>query len=471
MLPKGLLKEHSRTILYVLRTLDVFAIVVSGVLAYCYKFHTASMPPIYVNALLVSGIFTFFVFPFSHIYDSMRGQRFWATIKKLVQAVLMVLVLLAGAAFITKTGNDYSREWFIDWGVAACVLLVLFRTSLMLFLRFMRSHGWNERRVVIIGAGELGVRLVKTIHAAGWTGFRVMSIFDDHPETALSEIDGIRVSQTPADLNYYMDAQKGCVDEIWVALPLRAEERVKHLLYSLRHHTVMIRYVLDIFGLGLLNHTVTDLAGLPAVNLNNTPMVGLNRVMKAIEDRIIAAFILVLISPLMLTIAFAIKLTSKGPVFFKQDRHGWDGRIIRVYKFRTMVQHAEESGRVTQAKANDARVTRLGRFLRKTSLDELPQFYNVLQGKMSIVGPRPHAVEHNEFYKDAINAYMQRHKVKPGITGWAQVNGWRGETETLEKMEKRVEYDLYYIENWSLFFDLKIIVLTFFQGFINKNAY
>ncbi|MEK7357424.1 MAG: exopolysaccharide biosynthesis polyprenyl glycosylphosphotransferase, partial [Bdellovibrionota bacterium] len=196
-----------------------------------------------------------------------------------------------------------------------------------------------------------------------------------------------------------------------------------------------------------------------------------NWLIKEAEDRILAAIILVLISPLLLVIAIALRLDSKGPVLFKQRRHGWDGKIINVYKFRSMVIHEEEDGQLTQATRNDARVTRIGAFLRRTSLDELPQFYNVLQGRMSIVGPRPHAMAHNEFYKDQVEHYFQRLKVKPGITGWAQVNGWRGETDTLEKMQKRVEYDLYYIQNWSLWFDLKIIALTVFRGFVHDRAY
>ena len=167
----------------------------------------------------------------------------------------------------------------------------------------------------------------------------------------------------------------------------------------------------------------------------------------------------------------AVKISSPGPIFFKQMRHGWDGKPIKVYKFRTMVVHDEEEGRVSQAGQGDTRITRLGAFLRRTSLDELPQFFNVLQGRMSIVGPRPHALIHNEEYKEQIDAYMLRHKVKPGITGWAQINGWRGETDTLEKMKKRIEYDLYYIEHWSLWFDLKIILLTLLKGFVHKNAY
>lgn len=207
------------------------------------------------------------------------------------------------------------------------------------------------------------------------------------------------------------------------------------------------------------------------INLTTSPMEGVGRVIKAIEDRIIATLILILITPVLITIATLVKLTSKGPIIYKQKRHGWDGKEITIYKFRSMRVHQEDQGKVTQAQKNDSRFTPIGGFLRRSSLDELPQFINVLQGRMSIVGPRPHAIEHNEYYKEIVEDYMLRHKVKPGITGWAQVNGWRGETDTPEKMIRRVEHDLTYIDNWSLWLDLKIIVLTIFKGFINKNAY
>lgn len=246
---------------------------------------------------------------------------------------------------------------------------------------------------------------------------------------------------------------------------------MRQILVSLRHCTADIRMVPDIFGFSLLNHSLGEVAGIPVINLSSTPMVGVNRVVKAIEDRVIASIILLLISPLMICVALGIKLTSAGPVFFRQERLGYDGRVFRVWKFRSMKVHQEREGKVTQAKKNDSRITPFGAFLRRTSLDELPQFFNVLDGSMSIVGPRPHAVAHNEEYKDLVDRYMRRHKVKPGITGWAQVNGFRGETDTLEKMEKRVEYDLYYIEHWSLLFDLKIIFMTIFKGFVNPNAY
>lgn len=293
--------------------------------------------------------------------------------------------------------------------------------------------------------------------------------FDDNPGLRDTVIDGVRVRGSIDDVEKFM--QTNMVDEVWLALPLRAEERMKELLYGLRHQTVNIKLIPDIFGFSILNHSMTEIAGLPAVNLSDTPMGGANRVVKELEDRILALVIIMIISPVALIISAAIMFTSSGPILFKQKRHGWDGRVINIYKFRTMDLHTESQDSLTQASKNDSRVTKLGKFLRKTSLDELPQFYNVLQGRMSIVGPRPHAIQHNELYKEKVDRYMLRHMVKPGITGWAQVNGYRGETDTIDKMKKRIEYDLYYIENWSIWFDLKIITLTMFKGFVNKNAY
>jgi len=226
----------------------------------------------------------------------------------------------------------------------------------------------------------------------------------------------------------------------------------------------------DVFAFDLLNARMTDLKGLPTISIYDTPMVGGHKLVKRLQDIILGSAILLLISPVLLVIACAIKFTSKGDVLFKQDRYGIDGKKIKVWKFRSMTV-ADNANVVVQAKKNDSRITPLGAFLRRTSLDELPQFFNVLQGSMSIVGPRPHAVAHNEEYRKLIQGYMLRHKMKPGITGWAQVNGWRGETDTLEKMQKRIEYDLDYIHSWSLYWDLKIVFLTIFKGFINKNAY
>lgn len=469
MLPKGLLKEYSSVISMATRLMDMTTVLMAGWLAFVARFHEFIFPSSYWAALFLAMSMTPVVFSFFTIYSSVRGEGFLKHIMNLLQAVCVLGLILAGLAFFTKSGDAFSRTWFIIWMGFTFLLLIFFRCTLFLFLRFMRSHGLNERRVVILGAGELGIKLAETVQQALWTGFRITTFMDDCTQNKPAIIHGIPIISTPQPLSEYLT--KEGVDEIWLALPLRDEARVKSILYELRHHTITTRFVLDIFGLDLLNHSITDVAGFPVLNIRSSPMMGVNRLVKAIEDRILAAFILVMISPLLLLIAAAVKLSSKGPVFFKQQRLGWDGRIIKVYKFRTMVEHHEEDGKVTQATLDDKRITLLGRFLRRSSLDELPQFINVLQGRMSIVGPRPHALAHNELYKDSVHTYMQRHHVKPGITGWAQVNGWRGETDTLAKMQKRVEYDLYYINNWSLRFDLKIILLTFFKGFTSRNAY
>ncbi|HEU5280667.1 MAG TPA: undecaprenyl-phosphate glucose phosphotransferase [Gammaproteobacteria bacterium] len=469
MLPKGLLKEYSRMLSIIIRFLDMLVVMLAGVLAYAYKFESVSIPFFYCQAMLVGGLVAPFVLNAFSIYSSVRSKGFFTHCFNLAQAMLVLALLLAGIAFLTKSGELYSRAWYGFWMLGAYGLLVLYRGSLIILLRTMRAHGMNERRVVIMGAGALGVKFAESVQQALWTGFRIVAFIDDNAEAKPAFIHNIPVLKTPTDLSAFMKEKRA--DEVWLALPLRAEARVKEMIYALRHETISMRFVLDIFGLDLLNHRIADVAGFPVLDIRTTPMVGINRLVKAVEDRVVAALILLVISPLLLLIALGVKLSSRGPVFFKQKRLGWDGRVINVYKFRTMVVHAEAAGQVTQASAHDPRVTPFGRFLRRTSLDELPQFFNVLQGRMSIVGPRPHALSHNEQYKEVVDTYMQRHRVKPGITGWAQVNGWRGETDTLHKMQKRVEYDLYYINNWSLRFDLKIIVLTFFRGFVNRNAY
>lgn len=469
MLPKGLLKEYWRVISLLTRAMDMLTVLLAGWVAYFLRFDSWVVAPSYITAMIIGMIFTTTVFSFFEIYTSIRGQRFLRHVVTLSQAIGFLAIMMAGLSFFTKSGDTFSRMWFMGWMSLSLVLLILIRCSLLVILRFMRTRGLNERRVVILGAGVLGTKFASTVQQALWTGFRIITFMDDAAEKKPDTLLSIPVIQTPEDLGAYFEEHK--IDEIWLALPLRAEARVKEILFQVRHLTINTRFVLDIFELDLLNYSITDVAGFPVLNIRSSPMTGVNRLVKAIEDRLLALVIVLLISPVLFVIACAVKLTSKGPVFFKQQRLGWDGRIIKVYKFRTMRAHQEEAGCVTQATANDPRVTPFGRFLRRTSLDELPQFINVLQGRMSIVGPRPHALEHNEQYKDSVEAYMQRHHVKPGITGWAQVNGWRGETDTLAKMQKRVEYDLYYINNWSLGFDLKIIFLTVFRGFINRNAY
>ncbi|PVU56558.1 undecaprenyl-phosphate glucose phosphotransferase, partial [Klebsiella pneumoniae] len=257
---------------------------------------------------------------------------------------------------------------------------------------------------------------------------------------------------------------------IYIAMSMSENNEMKELIKSLTDTTCSVLLIPDIFTFNILQSRVEEVNGVPVVPLFDTPLSGINMVFKRVEDIIISALILILISPVLAVIALAVKTTSAGPILFRQTRYGMDGKPIKVWKFRSMTV-MENDDTIRQATKNDVRITKVGNILRKTSLDELPQFFNVLLGGMSIVGPRPHAVAHNEQYRNLIEGYMLRHKVKPGITGWAQINGWRGETDTLDKMEKRVEFDLEYIRNWSIYFDLKIIFLTIFKGFINKAAY
>ncbi len=265
-------------------------------------------------------------------------------------------------------------------------------------------------------------------------------------------------------------ARDGKVDYIYITLPMKAENRIVELVNALSDTTASVYMVPNFFVFDLLHGKMTSFDGLPVLSLHESPFFGVDGWVKRLEDILVASLILAIIAVPMALIALGVKLSSPGPVLFKQRRYGLNGAVVEVWKFRSMTV-CEDGAKVVQAQKGDSRVTPFGAFLRRTSLDELPQFINVLQGQMSVVGPRPHAVAHNEQYRRLIRGYMLRHKVKPGITGWAQISGWRGETETLDKMEMRVKHDLEYVQNWSLWLDIKIIFLTVFKGFINKNAY
>jgi Undecaprenyl-phosphate glucose phosphotransferase len=261
------------------------------------------------------------------------------------------------------------------------------------------------------------------------------------------------------------------VQEIWLALPLSEGSTIQRFVNEFRNELVNIRFIPDMQRVAMFDGAMIDLIGAPAINLMASPLPAHALVQKDIFDRIFAAVALLALAPLLLVIAVAVKLSSRGPVFFTQYRKGADGRIFKIYKFRTMRPHVESAGVVTQATKGDSRITSVGRLLRRTSLDELPQFFNVLRGEMSVVGPRPHAIEHDELYRKIVNGYIHRYRIKPGITGWAQINGFRGETDRLEKMQKRVEHDLYYLLNWSFALDMRIVVATVAKGLVSSNAY
>ncbi len=469
MIPKGLLKEHAFALSIVARITDIVAVFSGSLFAYWWRFDNFEVNSTYRIAILLGVLFTPLIFNFFGIYQSWRGQKQLHHYRTVLISWSLIIFVLIIVAFLTKTSDLYSRQWIVYWGVYSGIILLVLRFILSQFLHLLRNKGWNSRNIAIFGAGDLGKIVFKNLNNASWSGLHVTAFFDDNKELYKNSISGVPIVGGVEELK--ASILKKSFDEIWIALPLRSESRVRFIVDMLKYSTITIRYVPDIFAFQLLNHSVNEVAGIPVLDISSSPMVGWNRYLKATEDRILALFIIILILPLFILISIIIKFTSKGPILFKQDRDGWDGKTITIYKFRSMDVHLEDYGVVTQAIKNDSRITKFGSFLRRSSLDELPQFFNVLQGRMSIVGPRPHAIAHNEQYKEQIDSYMRRHKVKPGITGWAQINGYRGETDTLEKMKKRVEYDLFYIENWSLLLDLKIIVLTVFKGFTDKNAY
>lgn len=457
MMRTGLLKSYAGIWNALFQGLDLVVIGLAGMAAgWLYVNPEAFQSTNYVQLMMIGLLLSGLIFNRMGVYQAWRGRSLLGEIGRVSLAWIAVVVTLSVFVFMTKSGPEYSRIWGALWFCFGLMGLLVLRVVLRACLRALRRLGYNQRHVILVGypkvIGELSARFESSL----WLGLSVKETTD---------IDTMSI---PRLVNM---AESGDVDQIWIVLPLKEEERLKALTDALALTSVEIKYVPDLFGLRLFSHSLTEVEGLPVLNLCSTPMQGLNRLIKLVEDFCLSVIFLVLLAPLMLFIAIGVKLSSPGPVFFKQERLGWGGKRFNVLKFRSMVVHEESENQVTQATKQDVRVTSFGAFLRRSSLDELPQFINVLMGDMSVVGPRPHAMAHNEQYKTLVDDYMHRHRVKPGLTGWAQVNGYRGETDTLEKMQGRVEFDLYYIENWSIWLDCKIIVLTVLKGFFHKNAY
>ncbi len=461
---KGILQSNSTVIAFVQRILDITIIV--GCLWVTVALQETPWLLQHTTASLLAVFLFHFTSELDKLYISWRGLSIYKELKKTIShwfisaAILFLSVNFLAPQYLNPEGLQF--YWFVSVLISLCV----YRVVLRLILRVLRSQGINTRAVVIAGAGTLGQQLANNIIANSSFGLVFGGYYDD---TAPKQ--KLVAAQTIGDLEQLVaDCKEGGIDRVYIVLPPQAYERRKWLVKELADSTASVYIVPDVFTYQLLHSRSDTIMGIPTISIYDSPLDGSNAIIKRIEDIVLSTLILIMISPVLLGLAFAVKFTSKGPVFFKQNRYGIDGKPIKVWKFRSM-NVMEDGAKVTQATKNDSRFTPIGQFIRKTSLDELPQFINVLQGQMSIVGPRPHAVAHNEEYRKLVEGYMLRHKVKPGITGWAQINGWRGETDTLDKMEKRIEFDLEYIRNWSLFFDLKIVFLTIFKGFVNKNAY
>lgn len=398
-------------------------------------------------------------------YRSWRGVSFGNEVKLAIKNWTLCILITSGITSLFEL-IDTELVTYAKWYIFVSLGLILSRYAIRRLIGFLRQLGYNTKNVAILGTLPVGVNLAQDLIKSPWLGFNIIGVFSNRTGVDLPDMIpfGGNIS------NLVDQARKGLIDTIYIAMPMRDEVIIQEVIEALTDTTCSVLLIPDVLAFNLLQSRSEEINGIQMVSLFDTPMNGLNRIVKRMEDIVISIGIIIFILPVLLIISLMIKFTSEGPILFRQTRYGMDGKPINVWKFRSM-NVMENDGSIQQAKVGDSRVTSIGRILRKTSLDELPQFFNVLLGDMSIVGPRPHAVAHNEQYRSLIKGYMLRHKVKPGITGWAQINGWRGETDTLEKMEKRVEYDLDYIRDWSVWLDLKIIFLTVFKGFVNKSAY
>ncbi len=463
MIKKGVLKEHSKIIDYCKRLLDLVIIFCSSWLAYIYKFGIKE--DIYDRywILILSGLLaTFIIFNTLPLYRSWRGMSLLTEYRVTFLAWLTSCLLLMVISFILKISTYYSREWLITWFIVGLFLLLFYRFFLRIILRYYRKRGFNQKWICLIAYGDSGERVFLRTVNSPWLGYNFSAVFSNKQNKIYGDKYLGNISHS---FNWL---QNNDVDQVWIAIPLEKIKIIRRIVYEMRHKTTDIRFIPDLSSYNLINHSISEIMGMPYVNISISPMQdNINLIFKRIEDLILSSIILAIIFPILVIISIIIKLSSTGPVLYRQTRVGINNTTFTILKFRTMPVNIEKKTGPVWASQNDKRTTKFGSFLRKTSLDELPQLFNVIKGDMSLVGPRPERPELIDKFKNEIPLYMKKHMVKAGMTGWAQVNGWRGNTD----LKKRIEYDIYYIENWSIWFDLKIILLTFIKGFINKNAY
>jgi putative colanic acid biosynthesis UDP-glucose lipid carrier transferase len=439
------------------------SVVLIGSLWTLALFFEGDLRPVY---LLLSFLLFALTFPATSRIDYSPGRL----IGSIALNWLWIASLLFALGYSSHYLGEYSGPVLVTWAWLAPLTLVGAHLALHAAAPFLVALQGPPRRAIIVGVNGQGMALAQSIRADRYQGLVLSGVFDDRDSNRRS---GESIGDYPllgklVDLPAYVKANH--IQLIYLSLPMTAQPRILQLLDELKDTTASIYFVPDMFVTDLIQGRSGSVCGIPVISVCETPFTGSNGSVKRVSDFVLALVILILISPLLLIIAAAVKIGSPGPVIFKQRRYGLDGEEILVYKFRSM-SVCEDGGAIRQAQRNDSRITPLGAFLRKSSLDELPQFINVLQGRMSIVGPRPHAVAHNELYRTLIKGYMIRHKVKPGITGWAQVNGYRGETDTLAKMQGRIDYDLEYLRHWSLALDLRIILKTVKVVINDRAAY
>ena len=467
-----MLKKYNQVFITLLIFLDLFFISLAWFLAYLLRFDvgfigvTKEVPtwgqhvPLLVIILLVCGA----VFNMTGLYRPKRLSTLADEIYEIIKAMTISILVFVSLTYFFKEYR-YSRLTILCFWVLSIFFIGLSRAYARHLLKSLRRKGFNLRYVLIVGERDLGGKLVQSFLAHPELGLKAISFLSDSRENVGQMIEGVKVVGTHEDLHQVL--KQGGIDQVFIALPFRLHERIRDILASLRNELVNIKVVSDLCDFVTLRGGVEELDGLPIINIQDTPLLGWGKIAKRAMDIVLSSIGFLVLSLPMGLIALLIKVTSPGPVFYDQERMGFDGRIFRVLKFRSMKVDAERETGPVWAKPDDPRRTPVGRILRKTNLDELPQLFNVLKGEMSLVGPRPERPELIEKFKYNIPNYMLRHKIKAGLTGWAQVNGWRGNTS----LEKRIEHDLYYIENWSISFDLRIILMTLWKGLFSKHAY
>jgi Undecaprenyl-phosphate glucose phosphotransferase len=461
-------KPNPSILTFLAKVLDVTLIASAAVGASSVSMDRLTGPYMRGDFVAFSIMLALMLFPSFKVYQSWRGRSLARLAGRLAIAWFTVQACSFLLTYYLNRNAHVSLAWLAYWTGAAIGSLILSRMTAHAVLRHIRRAGRDLRKVAVVGYGVHCWNVVHNIETAQASGFRATAILDLQSEKHRGRLL-VPVFIDLATFAQHVRAEG--VQEVWLALPLFEESTIRRIVAEFTDYVVNIRFLPDISAFTPFQMGAIDLLGMPAINLIASPLSAQQQIVKEVFDRVFSAFALIALAPLLLIITAAVKLSSRGPVFFRQKRTGADGRVFRIYKFRTMYVHNENDGVVKQATRGDARITRVGAFLRSTSLDELPQFINVLCGEMSVVGPRPHAIEHDAMYQKVINGYIHRFLTKPGITGWAQVNGYRGETDRIEKMASRVAYDVYYVKNWSLALDIRIVAATILHGFKNTNAY
>ncbi|MGI9406385.1 MAG: undecaprenyl-phosphate glucose phosphotransferase [Hyphomicrobiaceae bacterium] len=457
------------------RLIDVATVfIVSLVIARIYV--PAMMPAqtvLYMVASGVAGVITVAMFQTFRLYRVSAFSSIPRQLPRILLAWTLVFGCLAATAFFSKIGSEYSRVWFLGWFLFGGVVILFIRIVVANLVRKWSSEGRLNRYAVVVGGGRAGEGLIQQLEQASDTDIRICGVFDDRGDDRVSPtIAGYPKLGTVTDLVNF--ARKRRIDLLVVTLPMTAEARLLQIFKKLWVLPADIRLAAHTNNLRFRPRAYSFIGRIPVIDVSDRPILDWDLLVKSVFDRVIGTLAIVGLFPVMVLTALAIKLTSKGPVLFRQKRFGFNNELVEIYKFRSMYTDMADTDASKLVTREDPRVTPVGRFIRKTSLDELPQLFNVLTGQLSLVGPRPHALQAkaaDELYHDVVDGYFARHRVKPGITGWAQINGWRGETDTQEKIQKRVEHDLYYIENWSIFFDIFILMKTPFSLIRSKNAY